>query len=93
MDRNRWLDEIAAQPPDARQRALLVSAGEAAKADNIRDQDRRKLSGLAHCIPPAAGHYHKCQPNTGIEPFRSEPLTIGAVGTWPGLSIPKRLKV
>ena len=50
MGRNRWLDEIAAQPPDTRQRALLVGAGEAAVADNIRDQDRRELSGLGHCI-------------------------------------------
>src|SRR5271166_6015205 len=28
MGGDRWVDEIAAQPPDTRQRALLVSAGE-----------------------------------------------------------------
>jgi hypothetical protein len=47
------VDEIAAQPPDARQRAVLVKAREPAVADNIRDQDRRELPGLAHCAPPA----------------------------------------
>ena len=35
------VDEIAAQAPDARQRAILVSAGEPAVADNIRNQDSR----------------------------------------------------
>src|SRR6185437_14810832 len=48
MRGDRRLEEIAAQTPDARQRALLVGAGEAAEADNIRDQDRRELSGLGH---------------------------------------------
>jgi hypothetical protein len=42
------VDEIAAQPPDARQRAVLVSAGEPAVTDNIRDQYRREFPGLAH---------------------------------------------
>ena len=48
------VDEIAAQPPDARQRAVLVSAGEPAVADNIGDQDRRKFAGLAHRAPLGA---------------------------------------
>ena len=53
------LHEIAAQPPDARERALLVSARKAAVADNIRDQDGRELSGLAHRIASSARHYHQ----------------------------------
>jgi hypothetical protein len=53
MGGNGGVDEIAAQPPDARQRAVLVSTGEPAVADNIRDQDRREFSGLAHCAAPA----------------------------------------
>jgi hypothetical protein len=43
------VEEITARPPDARQRAVLVSAGEPAAAGNIRDQDRREFPGLAHC--------------------------------------------
>ena len=42
------VDEVAAQAPKARQRAVLVGAGEPAVADDIRDQDGRELSGLAH---------------------------------------------
>jgi hypothetical protein len=37
--------------PQARENALLVRAGEPAVADNVRDQDRGELSGLAHCAP------------------------------------------
>ena len=42
------VDEVTAEPPDARQRAVLVSTGEPAVADNIRDQNRRELPRLAH---------------------------------------------
>ena len=35
------IDQIAAQPPEPRQGAILVGAGEAAVADHVRDQDRR----------------------------------------------------
>ncbi len=42
------VDQIAPQAPQARQRAILVRAGEPAVADNVRDQNRRNLSGLAH---------------------------------------------
>jgi hypothetical protein len=41
VDCDRGVDEIAAQPPQARERALLVGAGEPAVADDIGDQDRR----------------------------------------------------
>ena len=42
------IDQIAAQPPEPRQGAILVRAGEPAVADHIRDQNRRDFSGLAH---------------------------------------------
>ncbi len=42
------IDQVASQPPKARQRAILVGAGEPAVADNIGDQNRRELPGLAH---------------------------------------------
>ena len=42
------IDQIAAERPKARQRPVLVRAGEPAIADDIRDQDRRELPGLAH---------------------------------------------
>ena len=46
------IDQIAAQPPQPRQRAILVRAGEPAVADDVRDQDRRDLPGFAHGEPP-----------------------------------------
>ena len=45
------IDEIAAQAPKPRERTLLVRAGEPAIADDIRNQDRRELSGLRHGAP------------------------------------------
>ena len=45
--------EVAAQTPQARKGPILVGAGEPAITDDIRNQDRRELSGLAHCAPPA----------------------------------------
>ena len=42
------IDQIAAQPPEPRQRAILVRAGEPAIADDVGDQDRRDFPGLAH---------------------------------------------
>ena len=42
------VDQVAAERPKPRKRAVLVRAGEPAVADDIGDQDRRELSGLAH---------------------------------------------
>ncbi len=42
------IDEVAAQRPEPRQRAVLVGAREPAVADHVRDQDRRNFPGLAH---------------------------------------------
>ena len=45
------IDEIAAQPPEPRQRAVFVSARKTAVANDIRDQDRRYFAGPAHGAP------------------------------------------
>ena len=45
---DRGIDQIAAQPPEARQRSVLVRACEPAVPDDIRDQNRRELSRFAH---------------------------------------------
>jgi hypothetical protein len=45
------IDEIAAQPSEPRQRAILVRPREPAIADDIRDQNRRNFPGLAHGVP------------------------------------------
>jgi hypothetical protein len=42
------VDEVAAQTPETRERAILVGARQAAVSDDIRDQNRRELSDLAH---------------------------------------------
>ena len=55
VKRDGWVDEVAAKRPQARKRPFLVGAGEPAVSDDIRNQDRRELSGLAHCAPPAGG--------------------------------------
>jgi hypothetical protein len=45
------IDQIAAEPPEPRQGAILVRSREPAVADDIRDQDRRNFPGLAHGAP------------------------------------------
>ena len=55
MGGDGWIDEVAAEPPQARKGPILVGAGEPAITNDIRNQDRRELSGLAHCAPPAVG--------------------------------------
>jgi hypothetical protein len=45
------IDQIAAQRPESRQDAILVRSREPAVADDIRDQNRRDLPGLAHGAP------------------------------------------
>ena len=46
------IDQVAAQRPEPRQRAILVRAGEPAEADDVGGQDRREFPGLAHRAPP-----------------------------------------
>jgi len=45
------IDQIAAEPPEPRQGAILVRSREPAVADDIRDQDRRNLAGSRHAGP------------------------------------------
>jgi hypothetical protein len=45
------IDQIAAQPPEARQSSILVRAGEPAVADDVRNQDRRDLPRFRHGGP------------------------------------------
>ena len=49
MDRDGGVDKIAAQGSQARKDAILVRPREPAIPDDIRDQNRREFSGLAHC--------------------------------------------
>jgi len=44
------IDQVAAKAP--RKRAILVGAGEPAVSDDIGDQDRGDLPGLAHGSGP-----------------------------------------
>ena len=55
MDGDRWINEIAAQTPKARKRAVLVRAGEPAVADHIVDKDRRQLADFSHRWPSGSG--------------------------------------
>ena len=49
------IDEVAAQRPQPRQGAVLVGAGQAAEADDVRRQNRDELAGFAHHAPIAVG--------------------------------------
>ena len=62
------IDEVAAKGSKAREDTVLVGAGEPAVADDVRDQDRRELSGLAHCSPRTNPEdWHKnYRPNAGL---------------------------
>jgi hypothetical protein len=53
MNRDRGVDEIAAEGSQAREDAILVRSREPAIPDDIRNQNRRELSGLAHRVPSA----------------------------------------
>src|SRR5208337_641527 len=48
MSGDGGIDQIAPQPPEPRQRAILVRSREPAVADDVGDQDRRDFPGLAH---------------------------------------------
>ena len=52
MSGDSRVDEVAAQTPKTRKRAVLVGAGEPAVSDDVRNQNRRELPGLAHSRPP-----------------------------------------
>ena len=81
------IDQIAPQPPEPRQRAILVRAREPAVADNISDQDRRDLPGLGHCVPRAGAKIAGirrplCAENEGSadpQPYRGETRAFSPV--------------
>ena len=45
---NGGIDEVAAESAEPRQGPILVRASEPAVADDVCDQDRSDLPGLAH---------------------------------------------
>src|SRR5208337_2891886 len=45
------IDEIAAKPAEPRKRAILIRSREPAVTDDVGDQDRCNLPGLAHGAP------------------------------------------
>jgi len=47
---DRGVDEVGAQRPQPRERAVLVRARDAAEADDVGGQDCRDFPGLAHSI-------------------------------------------
>jgi hypothetical protein len=51
MEGDGRIDQVAAERPEPRQNAILVRSREPAIADNIRNQNRRNLPGLAHGAP------------------------------------------
>ena len=53
---DRGVDQVASQAPEPRKRALFVSAGETAVADNVRDQDRRDFPRSRHGAPSCGMH-------------------------------------
>ena len=50
------INQIAAERPEPRQRAILVRAGKPTVSDHIGRQYRRKFSGLGHDCPSATIH-------------------------------------
>jgi hypothetical protein len=52
MEGDGRVDQVAAQSAQARENAILVRTREAAVADNVRNQNRCNLPGLAHGAPP-----------------------------------------
>jgi hypothetical protein len=52
MHRDGRIDQVAAKRPQPRQCPILIGACQSAESDYVRRQDRRKLPGLGHDIPP-----------------------------------------
>jgi len=66
MNRDDGVDEIAAQGSQARKNAILVRSREPAIPDDIRNQNRRELPGLAHRAPLAEAWHKNYRPNPGL---------------------------
>jgi hypothetical protein len=52
MDSDGRIDEVAAQRPLPRQRAIFVSTGKPAKADHVGRHNSRKFPGLGLLLGP-----------------------------------------
>jgi hypothetical protein len=83
------VDQVAAQAPQARERALLVGAGEPAEADDVGGEDRRKFPTLRHVFPPQARRAYHNRESLGSA-FRKANVTVGsgpsagpATNLWP----------
>ena len=48
MDRDRWVDEVAAEGPEASEDAIFVRARKPAVADDVGHQNRDELAAFAH---------------------------------------------
>src|ERR1700688_766281 len=91
------VDQIAAQRPEPRQNAILVSAGEPAIADHVRAKDRRQFPGLDHSAsPPAPRLAQTGDQSTPMQLTEGGPEPIARMtamgrnpsvaGRWPGWS-------
>jgi hypothetical protein len=61
MNRDDGIDQIAAKRPEPRENAILVRSREPAVPDNVQNQNRRNLPGLAHGAP-SGGRKHITKP-------------------------------
>src|SRR5208282_2368465 len=48
VDCDRWVDEIAAERPEAGQRAIFVRAGEPAESDDVSSENRGEFACRCH---------------------------------------------
>ena len=67
------VDQVAPEPPKARERAILVRSREPAVADHIGDQDRRNFPGLAHGQRPSAAGETSTEARAEALPIHGEP--------------------
>ncbi len=82
------IEEIAAQRPQARQRAIFVAAGQPAEANHVRRENRRELPVLGHeSLSPTGKRVHSSAGTAIIFPGQavalsqpSRALRLGAAG-------------
>ena len=72
---DRGIDQIAAQPPQPRQGAILICPGEPAVSDDVGNQDRGDFPGLAHGAPQAGRTL--AQRPAATAPSGHDPLAAG----------------
>src|SRR5277367_362554 len=80
MDGDRWIDMLTTQVSETRQGAVLVSAREAAEADDIGSQYCGDLSDFSHCD---LAHPSACNParSSTIKPCGRRCYTSANRGT------------